>query len=124
MIYLDTHVVVWLFSGRLEKFSEETKALITAQSIFISPCVRLELQYLHEIERINVEANEIVTDLSERIGLGVCDKDFNSVVSKAMTMDWTRDPFDRMISAHAGINNNILVTKDQSILDNYSNASW
>ena len=124
MIYLDTHVVVWLYAGKVENFSEQAKELINGHEVFISPVVRLELQYLFEIQRTTVEANEIVFDLSDRIGLKICDKSFNTIVSGALNFSWTRDPFDRIVVSNAAINHNILVTKDQNILENYEKAMW
>ena len=124
MIYLDTPVVVWLYAGKVENLSEKAKELINDHEVFISPVVRLELQYLFEIQRITDEANKIVFDLSDRIGLKMCDKSFNTIVSGAIDFFWTRDPFDRIIVANAAINRNILVTKDQNILENYEKAMW
>jgi len=124
LIYLDTHVVVWLYAGKVENFSEQAKELINGHEVFISPVVRLELQYLFEIQRTTVEANEIVFDLSDRIGLKICDKSFNTIVSGALNFSWTRDPFDRIVVSNAAINHNILVTKDQNILENYEKAMW
>ena len=124
MIYLDTHVVVWLYAGKVEKLSEQAEALINGHEVFISPVVRLELQYLFEIHRIIDEANEIVFDLSDRIGLKICEKSFNTIVSGALDISWTRDPFDRIIVANADVNHNILVTKDRNILENYEKAMW
>ncbi len=124
MIYLDTHVVVWLYAGLVDKFSPAIKELINDNALCISPMVRLELQYLHEIQRIAVEADTIVADLSNRIGLNVCEKTFSAVVGQAMTISWTRDPFDRLIVAHAGLNGDVLISKDQRILDNYLHARW
>ena len=124
MIYLDTHIVVWLYAGLLEKFSQSVKIIVNENEILISPIVRLELQYLYEIERVNEPANVIVADLSDRIGLRVCEKDFNAVVSQAMTLQWTRDPFDRVIIANAALNDNILISKDQNILEHYAHARW
>lgn len=86
--------------------------------------MRLELQYLYEIERITAQASEIVFDLSDQIGLKMCDKSFHSIVNAAMGLSWTRDPFDRIIVANAALNHNPLVTKDQNILEHYQNAVW
>ncbi|MCP4673353.1 MAG: type II toxin-antitoxin system VapC family toxin [Desulfobacula sp.] len=124
MIYLDTHVLVWLYAGDLKKISKPAQRLINKNEIYICPIVRLELQYLFEIGRITIESKEIIIDLSGRIGLKICDKNFNIIVSGALDLSWTRDPFDRIIVANAALNNNILLTKDQNILKNYENARW
>lgn len=42
MIYLDTHVVVWLYLGDMSKFSVSAKAVINAHKRKISPVVGLE----------------------------------------------------------------------------------
>lgn len=124
MIYLDTHVVVWLYAGLVEKLSKPVRDLLNEHEIEISPVVRLELQYLFEIDRLAEESSIIVADLSNRIGLKVCDKPFNAFVSEALTFSWTRDPFDRLIVAHASLNDNVLITKDQNILERYAHARW
>ncbi len=124
MIYLDTHVVVWLYAGLNEKLTDFAKTLINENLIYISAIVRLELQYLYEIKRITDESHIIISDLSNRIGLKICDQNFNTIITQALTINWTRDPFDRIIIANANLQNNILLTKDQQILDNYIYAQW
>jgi len=124
LIYLDTHVVVWLFAGMTGVFSQATKDLMNAQQLGICPVVRLELQCLYEIQRVKEQADSIVADLATRIGLTVCDNAFNDVITKAMALSWTRNPFDRLIVANAGLGDDILITKDQRILDNYPMARW
>lgn len=124
MIYLDTHVVVWLYAGQVERLSEQARELINENQLCLSAVVRLELQYLYEIQRVTVEANEILLDLSDRIGLKICDKSLNTIVGGSLKLSWTRDPFDRMIVANAALDHHILVTKDQNILGNYENARW
>lgn len=122
MIYLDTHIVVWLYAGKVEKLTKQSRDLINDNQVLISPIVRLELQYLFEIQRITDDAKLIVSDLSDRIGLKICDKNFNTIMSNALEYSWTRDPFDRIIVANADINQNILLTKDQTILNHYKKA--
>jgi len=124
LIYLDSHIVVWLYAGLVDKFSQPVEALMNENEVFISPIVRLELQYLFEIQRIKDNANVIVADLSNRIGLQVCEKDFDTVVSRAMAVSWTRDPFDRLIVANAALQEDVLISKDQNILDHYTHARW
>lgn len=54
----------------------------------------------------------------------ICDKSFPAVIERATTLSWTRDPFDRIITAHAMLDENPLVTMDEAILANYSRAVW
>ncbi len=124
MIYLDTHVVVWLYAGLTEKFSALARRLINEEDLHISPVVRLELQYLFEIGRVTVGPETIVEDLSSSIGLQVCTRPFNRVVTQAMGQGWTRDPFDRLIVAQAALQDNLLLSKDEAILRHYAYARW
>ena len=124
MIYLDTHVVAWLYSGLTDKLTDIAKTLINDSEVYISAIVRLELQYLYEIKRIKDEPDMIISNLSDKIGLKICNKNFNDIISITLTITWTRDPFDRIITGNALLNNNILLSKDQNILNNYLYAKW
>ena len=124
MIYLDTHIVVWFYAGEKQRFSQSIKALMNQHDWLVSPIVRLELQYLREIGRINPTADAIITHLGQSVGLTVCTKPFNTIVGKALQMAWTRDPFDRILVAHAGLNNDILISSDQTIRSHYNQAQW
>ncbi|GAX59920.1 hypothetical protein SCALIN_C05_0005 [Candidatus Scalindua japonica] len=124
MIYLDTHIVVWLYSGDIGRLSNLSIALINEHDLFVSPIVILELQYLYEIKRITKKASDVIADLSNRIGLEVCNKDFINIITKATNLKWTRDPFDRIIVSNAALGGDVLVTKDQAMLNNYNNSKW
>jgi PIN domain nuclease of toxin-antitoxin system len=124
LIYLDTHVVVWLYAGLTERFSEATQKLLNQEDLLISPMVQLELQYLYEINRVTVNSQGVITDLSQRIGLTICAKPFSAIIGQATEVTWTRDPFDRIIVGHANLNNNPLISKDQTILAHYPLARW
>ena len=123
MIYLDTHVVSWLYHDR-RLIAQSTSELIETEEVRISPMVRLELEYLFEIGRIRSPSDLLITYLSEHIELVVCDLGFDTVMRKAIDEVWTRDPFDRIITAHARYQGSILVTKDGSIHENYDKAVW
>jgi PIN domain nuclease of toxin-antitoxin system len=124
LIYLDTHIVAWLYAGLLEKFNQSVKNILNENEILISPIVQLELQYLFEIERLKAPANIIIADLSDRLGISICTKSFDTIVSQAIRLNWTRDPFDQIIVANAALNENILISKDQNILKHYTHARW
>jgi len=62
--------------------------------------------------------------LQARIGIQVCDKDFATIIREAIKFDWTRDPFDRIIVAHASLDNSTLISKDSQIIAHYTHAFW
>jgi PIN domain nuclease of toxin-antitoxin system len=124
LIYLDSHAVVWLYAGLVDKFNRPIRVLMNEHDLAISPIVRLELQFLYEIHRVADDASTIVTDLANRIGLTISAKDFNATISRALEITWTRDPFDRIIVANASLDDSILLSKDQGILSHYPFARW
>ena len=123
-VYLDTHVVVWLFSGETDKISNKALNLIEECELLISPMVVLELEFLHEIGRLNYKHDEILSSLSQSIDLKICSFSFARVAKESTKHSWTRDPFDRLIVANAICNNSVLLTRDRKIRDNYSEAIW
>ncbi len=123
MIYLDTPVVVRMFTSA-HLVSPRARRLMNRESIFISPMVEFELQFLHEIGRIQYPPHQILEHLAEKSGLLVCDKPFPAVIQLAIQIQWTRDPFDRIIVAQAGLGKNRLVTSDETILKKYPQAWW
>lgn len=124
MIQLDTHIVVWLYQGDINRLSAKVRELINSQQVAISPMVVLELEYLHEIGRIKCSAQDIVDELSRSIGLMVLEVDYFHVVKQALKLKWTRDTFDRLICATALLKQQPLITKDQNILENFRLANW
>lgn len=124
MIYLDTHVIIWLYMNEVKNFSNQVIQLIENNDLFISPMVLLELEYMHEINRITLSAMDLFNDLKSVIGLSICDKPFQEAISRSLNLKWTRDPFDRIIVAQAMIDQSVLVTKDSQIRNHYQNAIW
>jgi len=124
MIYLDTHVVAWLFAGETERLSQNAVELIRDNDLLISPIVSVELQYLHEIGRTRVPGREVVSTLQQDIGLELCERQFSAIVSMAESLAWSRDPFDRIIVGQAAIRNDLLLSKDETIRAHYDRAVW
>lgn len=124
MIYLDTHIVVWLYSGLKQKLSATARSLINQHDLYISPIVRLELQYLYEIQRVTVLPGVIIEDLELRLNLIICDRQFDQIISQSLNQHWTRDPFDRIIVSQAALQGSLLLTKNKNIRDNYPQAQW
>lgn len=123
-IYLDTHVVVWLYQKELNKFSSNALKLIEESELVISAMVVLELEFLHEIGRLKYSAKDIISELAQTIELRVCDEKFSTITYSSLNLKWTRDPFDRIIVANAKMNSATLISKDKNILENYEKATW
>lgn len=124
MTFFDTHIVVWLYQGDKTRFSETALQLLDSDEPFVSPAVELELQYLFEIGRISERGGTILSYLSRMIGLRVDECRFSEAVGAALDLSWTRDPFDRLICANAGLHAAPLITKDETIRRNYRHARW
>jgi len=124
VIFLDTHVVVWLYAGMLDKLSKTAIEHIEQNTLMASQVVRLELQYLHEIGRLTVTADTVLTELRKSIGMKVSEDLTGSVFDNAIESDWTRDVFDRLIVAEAKTHKTTLLSKDRKILDHYTGAVW
>ncbi|MCF6335101.1 MAG: PIN domain-containing protein [Spirochaetales bacterium] len=123
-LYLDTHIVVWLYDSEIKKLSKKACQLIDSGLLYVSEFVRLELQYLYEIKRIEKEPDTIICYLEDEIGLKRCDHKLSGIITESFLHDWTRDPFDRLITANASFMDDNLLTKDEKILKNYKNAIW
>lgn len=124
VIRLDTHVVLWLYTGEADKLSSRAIESIEAHVPTISPMVQLELTYLHEIGRLTISGAEVVADLVERVGLRLSDASLVAVVQAAASLSWTRDPFDRMIVADALVASADLITRDATIGAECPLATW
>jgi len=122
-LHLDTHVVLWLYEGALDRLAPALERLEN-QQVVVSPMVVLELQYLHEIGGSRVPAAAIIESLSETVGLSIAPSRWEQVVQVALSLSWTRDPFDRLIAAHALSMGATLITADERIRSHCPGAVW
>lgn len=124
VVHLDTHVVCWLYEGRLDLISAAATRAIEGGQLFVSPVVDLELKLLHEIGRILKGPDAVLSALAREIGLEVDAAAFSRVVVAARGLSWTRDPFDRLIVGEAMLAGARLVTKDRLIRKHCPAALW
>ncbi len=124
LTHLDTHVVVWIAAGRHDRLSPSAVTAIESDDLGVSPLVRLELQYLVEAGRIDLDPGAALGELARSLGLREFSDGFGTVVDVALDLTWTRDPFDRLIAAHAVATEARLLTKDQTLLDHVPGAFW
>lgn len=124
IVYLDTHIVVWLYAGLVGKLTKSAKEKIEDSDVMISEIVRLELQYLYEIHRITDTPEKIIGSLSQSIGLKVSDCVLADIIDQALTIDWTRDVFDRLIVAESMASQRELISADENIRNHYERTIW
>jgi PIN domain nuclease of toxin-antitoxin system len=124
VIYLDTHVLIFLYAGEVERLGAAARAAIEDGDLVTSPAAVLELEFLHEIGRLRPTASKVMAGLGSEVGIRVCELSFYKVVTQALQERWGRDPFDRLIVANARALDAILVTKDERIQRHYSRAVW
>ncbi len=122
-IYLDTHIVSWIAQGLMARISDKTIALMEGADLRISPMVLIELEYLHEIGRVELSSREVQMKVEHEVGVRICNFPFASVARVAIDEKWTRDPFDRVIVAQAKLNGfSPLVSADEIIHQHYTMA--
>ena len=124
LMHCDTHTVLWLYAGEIDRFSTRVTETMETNNLMISPMGRLELLFLYEIGRISEKPEKIVKVLAGDFGIRICDDPFESVIEAAETIHWARDPFDRIIVAQATRTRSHLITKDQVIHKHYKLCIW
>lgn len=123
--YLDTHVAAFLHAGDPNLLSPAALHVLDAsQSLRVSPMVQLELEYLCECAKIAFRGEEIIGFLQDHFGVVPDCENLAAAVFHAGRESWTRDPFDRIITAQAAVCGAVLLTRDERIRANYRQAVW
>ena len=96
---LDTHIAVALYEGNIARLSARAKRRLDADELTLSPAVVLELELLHEIQRLRFDAKHLLNVLAQDFGVTIAAEKFSAVALHSLSMNFTRDPFDRLITA-------------------------
>jgi len=109
VILLDTNALIWLDTNhrRARPLRDQ------AAPLRVSPVSLLELHFLQESGRLNVDVDAVIADDRWTID----DPPATPWMLRAGEEVWTRDPFDRLIVAHARLRGWRLATGDDRILD-------
>ena len=112
VILLDTNALIWLHRG-----DSRTAGLARrATRLYASPATILELQFLVEAGRLRLRAGVSVGQLMHDDRWVLDDPASAAWFEKATEVGFTRDPFDRLIVAHARLRNWRLATGDRALL--------
>jgi len=112
-LLLDTHFLIWLVLGskRLTAFPW----LDRYGPWGVSPVSFLEIQFLAEVGRLSVRNPEFTDKVMNDPRFAVDDIPLETIVRHALRLDWTRDPFDRLLVAHSIARRIAFCTTDRSI---------
>src|SRR5437764_6700404 len=96
---LDTHFLLWIVTRahRLAEFAWIEDYLPWG----ISPVSFLEIQFLHEIGKLDVKIDAFIETAMSDSRFVVDELSMMTVIQQALRLDWTRDPFDRLLVAHS-----------------------
>ena len=112
MILLDTNAVIWL-----EQNHPRSVPLVrTTSRLYVSPATVLELQFLLEAGRIRLR-DRTLDSLTGDDRWILDDPPAAKWFTEALECTWTRDPFDRLIAAHARLRGWRLATGDAALAD-------
>jgi PIN domain nuclease of toxin-antitoxin system len=97
-VLLDTHFLIWLVlqSRRLAGFPWIERY----RPWGVSPVSFLEIQFLAEVGRLAARTPDVTTAVMAEPSFTVDDVPLVTIVRHALRLDWTRDPFDRLLVAH------------------------
>lgn len=111
VILLDTNALIWLDQNH----PRTRKLARSASRLFVSPATLLELQLLDEIGRLRLRSG--VHGIIDSPHWRIDDPPAVEWFEQSADESWTRDPFDRLIVAHARVRGFRLATGDRAILD-------
>jgi len=112
VILLDTNAAIWLVQRH-----RRAHPLTTIPRLYLSPASLLELQLLTESGRLKVASAASVASLADDPRWLLDEPPSGKWFAAAVEMTWTRDPFDRLLAAHARVRGWKLATGDRSLLD-------
>jgi PIN domain nuclease of toxin-antitoxin system len=113
VILLDTCALIFLQLGHrrarpLARF---------AGRLYLSPVSLLELQLLAETGRGRWRGGEGPAAVLRDGRWSLDDPSVHALVDHALALSWTRDPFDRLLVAHAQLRRWRLATSDELVLE-------
>lgn len=112
-ILLDTHFLIWILVGadRLAAYPW----LDECRPWGISPVSILELQYLGETGRLELNAAGLLHAIQRDSRFVLDEPPLVPLIERALPLTWTRDPFDRLLAAHSLTRRVPLCTVDREL---------
>ena len=124
MNYVDTHVFLWLIDGEINNFSKKAALISDKEQLANSPIEILELKFFEEIGKIVGDISKLQEIIELELGISIEDRSISKLTTQALSLSWTRDPFEQLIVAQAALDRAKLITRDRNILKHNQNAVW
>ena len=119
MILLDTHALLWLHTDH--RRARPLRA--HAGRLQASPTSLLELQLLVEAGRLRLRRGARPTDVFADDRWLIDEPPAGRWFERSLELAWARDPFDRLLAAHALLRRWKLATADEMLLDHLPPSS-
>jgi PIN domain nuclease of toxin-antitoxin system len=118
VILLDTHAAIWLGSAHAR-----SRPLERLQRLYLSPVSVLEVQFLVEAGRLRLASGRNVDEIASDDRWRLDEPPAAKLFTRACELGWTRDPFDRLLAAHALVRGWKLATADDTLLEHLPSSS-
>lgn len=114
---LDTHFLLWITieAPRLSEYPWLERYAAWG----VSPVSFLEVQYLAEVGRLEVDIDAFTTAVLNDARFLVDEVPLLALIQRALPLGWTRDPFDRLLAAHSIARRTPLCSVDRDIRLNH-----
>jgi PIN domain nuclease of toxin-antitoxin system len=119
----DTHPLIWWLLAPVKLAALANKCFDTAAHIYVPSITLLEIQYLNEINRIELDVQDVLAYISQNAQFEVVPFD-GGVLLRSIELQATRDPFDRIIAGTALYWQCPLITKDRWMREHIENTVW
>jgi PIN domain nuclease of toxin-antitoxin system len=124
VILVETHLLVWLCGRPGQRLPAPVRARLEREQLALAPFVHLELAHLCQVGRITDPFESVLDELTTRLERTLADVSAAAVCATSTRLTWTRDPFDRLLAAHALVTGNEPVTRDETIRQHLTLAWW
>jgi PIN domain nuclease of toxin-antitoxin system len=112
VILLDTNAMIWLAQDH-----RRARPLRNLQRLHVSPASVLEIQFLAEAGRLRLSAGRTLESITHDSRWRLDEPPSAGWFLAACECSWTRDPFDRLLAAHARLRRWRLATADDELIE-------
>jgi PIN domain nuclease of toxin-antitoxin system len=112
MILLDTNALIWLLQRH-----HRAEALQSRARLHVSPASMLELQLLIACGKLRMRGQKTAASVTDDPRCTLDEPPAGAWFEQAAEVAWTRDPFDRLLVAHARLRRWKLATGDSVVID-------